>query len=62
MVMVGTDVHKYNHCAQAVDEVGRPLSVCNVKATDAGHCDMVAWARREFADAEVTFAVEDCRQ
>jgi hypothetical protein len=23
MVMVGVDVHKYNHCAQAVDEVGR---------------------------------------
>lgn len=62
MVMVGTDVHKHNHCAQAVDEVGRPLAVCHVKATDAGHLDLVAWARREFPDAEVTFAVEDCRQ
>jgi transposase len=62
MVMVGVDVHKYNHCAQAVDEVGRPMSVCNVKATDAGNRDLVAWARREFGEAEVSFAVEDCRQ
>jgi transposase len=65
VVMVGVDVHKDTHCAVAVDEVGRPLGrAVTVRATDAGHRQLLAWARRSFADTpdqRVVFAVEDCR-
>jgi transposase len=60
VVTVGIDVHKQTHCAVAVDEAGRPVSKpVTVRATDAGHRQLLRWARREFAD--VLFAVEDCR-
>jgi transposase len=62
VVTVGIDVHKKTHCAVAVDEAGR--QVCKpvtVRATDAGHRQLLRWARREFAGAGVEFAVEDCR-
>jgi transposase len=62
MVVVGVDVHKHNHFAQAVDVVGRALTGRGVAATDAGNAELVAWARQEFADVEVLFAVEDCRR
>jgi transposase len=63
MVMtIGIDVHKDTHCAVAVDEAGRPVGQpLTVRATDAGHRQLLRWARREFADRPVEFAVEDCR-
>jgi transposase len=63
MVMtIGIDVHKMTHCAVAVDEAGRQVgSSVTVRATDAGHRQLLRWVRREFADQPVEFAVEDCR-
>jgi transposase len=63
MVMtIGIDVHKNTHCAVAVDETGRPVGQpLTVRATDAGHRQLLRWARREFGDQPVEFAVEDCR-
>ena len=62
VVMVGVDVHRQTHCAVAVDEAGRQLGrACTVRATDAGHRQLLAWAGRSFPDALVVFAVEDCR-
>jgi transposase len=63
MVMtIGIDVHKKTHCAVAVDEAGRQLGApVTVRATDAGHRQLLRWARREFPDESVEFAVEDCR-
>ena len=61
VVTVGIDVHKQTHCAVAVDEGGRPVGKpLSVRATDAGHRQLLRWARREFADT-LEFAVEDCR-
>ena len=61
VVMVGIDVHKYVHCAAAVDGVGRPLGKpLTVRATDAGHRQLLVWAGRDFGE-QVVFAVEDCR-
>jgi transposase len=62
VVTVGIDVHKNTHCAVAVDEAGRQLGrPLTVRATDAGHRQLLRWARREFAEQAVQFAVEDCR-
>ena len=62
VVTVGIDVHKKTHCAVAVDEAGRPLGrPVTVRATDAGHRQLLRWAQRTFADERVEFAVEDCR-
>jgi transposase len=62
VVTVGIDVHKNTHCAVAVDEAGRQLGQSlTVRATDAGHRQLLRWARREFAEQVVEFAVEDCR-
>jgi transposase len=62
VVTVGIDVHKNTHCAVAVDEAGRPLDrPITVRATDAGHRQLLRWARRQFAEQAVQFAVEDCR-
>ena len=63
VVLVGIDVHKGSHCAVAVDEAGRQLGKpVTVRATDAGHCQLVRWAGRECGAADrVEFAVEDCR-
>ncbi len=61
VVMVGIDVHKQTHCAVAVDEGGRQLGrPLTVRATDAGHRQLLRWAGRAFAEG-VEFAVEDCR-
>lgn len=61
VVTVGIDVHKQTHCAVAVDAGGRPLGKpVTVRATDAGHRQLLRWAGREFDDG-VEFAVEDCR-
>jgi transposase len=62
VVMVGIDVHKGSHTAVAVDEVGRELGQRTVRATDAGHRQLLRWALREFGEAaELRLAVEDCR-
>jgi transposase len=62
VVVVGIDVHKGTHCAVAVDEAGRQLErPMTVRATDAGHRQLLSWARRAFAEHGVEFAVEDCR-
>src|SRR4051794_38748969 len=62
VVLVGIDVHKNTHCAVAVDEAGRQLErPVTVRATDAGHRQLLRWARRQFPDQTVQFAVEDCR-
>jgi transposase len=62
VVTVGIDVHKQTHCAVAVDEGGRQIGKPRtVRATDAGHRQLLRWARREFAEVAVEFAVEDCR-
>lgn len=60
MVVVGADVHKQTHTFVAVDEVGRQVGQCTVKATSEGHAKAWAWATREFG-AEVVWAIEDCR-
>jgi len=62
VVTIGIDVHKDTHCAVAVDDVGRQLGrPVTVRATDAGHRQLLRWSRREFAEDRVEFAVEDCR-
>ena len=62
VVVVGIDVHKGTHCAVAVDEAGRQLErPMMVRATDAGHRQLLRWAQRSFAEDRVEFAVEDCR-
>jgi transposase len=62
VVTVGIDVHKNTHCAVAVDEAGRQLGrPVTVRATDAGHRQLLRWVRREFGEQAVEFAVEDCR-
>lgn len=61
MVVVGIDVHKDTHCAVAVDRAGRQIGGhLTVRATDAGHRQLLCWAEREHG-ADVEFAVEDCR-
>ena len=60
MVMLGVDVHKDTHTAVAVDELGRQESVRTVRATDAGHQQLVRWARTNWPHGR-TWAVEDCR-
>jgi transposase len=69
VVMVGIDVHKGTHCAVAVDVLGRQIGKpYTVRATDAGHRQLLRWAQRELLDVSddgqdggVHFAVEDCR-
>src|SRR5687768_13192375 len=62
VVTVGIDVHKNTHCAVAVDEAGRQVGASvSVRATDAGHRQLLRWASRTFPEDRVEFAVEDCR-
>lgn len=73
VVMVGVDVHKHTHTAVAVDDVARELAQVTVRATDAGHRQLVRWAQRVAAQSagqvpvhvvdsvELVVAVEDCR-
>lgn len=60
MVMVlGVDAHKGSHTVVAVDEVGRKIGEKTVRATDAGHRQVVRWARQ--LGGVRRWAVEDCR-
>jgi transposase len=62
VVLVGIDVHKGTHCAVGVDELGRQHGPARtVRATDAGHRQLLRWVQAEFAEQVVQFAVEDCR-
>jgi transposase len=61
MVTVGVDVHKHTHTAVGVDEVGKQLATRTVRATDAGHLELLRWAHRQWPGVPVTFAIEDCR-
>jgi transposase len=62
VVVIGVDVHKATHTAVAVDAVGRALGQRTVRATDAGHRQLLGWVLRGWPDADqVRFAVEDCR-
>ncbi|MFK5646113.1 IS110 family transposase [Ornithinimicrobium sp. LYQ121] len=58
MVMIGTDSHKRTHTFVAVDDVGRRLGECTLRANTDGHLQLLTWAARF---EEVTFALEDCR-
>jgi transposase len=61
VLMVGVDVHKDTHTAVLVDELGRRQAARTVKATDAGHLQLLAWAVEQASGVEVCWAVEDCR-
>lgn len=59
VLTVGIDVHKGTHTAVMVDELGREQAQRTVRATDAGHRALVAWARSQ--NSRLMWAVEDCR-
>ena len=61
VVVLGIDVHKGSHTAVATDEVGREIGQRTVRATDAGHRQLLRWALQHWPDAVLRFAVEDCR-
>ncbi|MGW4000278.1 IS110 family transposase [Amycolatopsis sp. NPDC004772] len=61
VVVLGIDVHKATHTAVVVDEVGRKLGEKTVRATDAGHRQLLRWTLRQWPAEQVRFAVEDCR-
>ena len=61
VVMLGVDVHKGTHTTVGADVVGRQLGERTVRATDAGHRQLLGWARRCWPDATRVWAVEDCR-
>jgi len=58
MVTIGADSHKRTHTLVAVDELGRELGATIVKATSAGHLELVRWAGQW---PSRRFALEDCR-
>ncbi len=58
MIILGVDAHKRTHTFVVVDEGGRKLAERTVSATEEGHVEALAWARR-WDDRR--FAVEDCR-
>jgi transposase len=62
VLTVGVDVHKHTHTAVLTDELGRQQATRTVRATDAGHRQLVVWADGQAADGEsLSWAVEDCR-
>jgi transposase len=58
MVTIGADLHKRWHTAVVTDEQGRKLAEKTVRATPAGHLELLAWADRW---PERRWALEDCR-
>jgi transposase len=60
MIVIGTDPHKHSHTAAALDaQNAKPLEALTVKAREAGHERLLAWARG-LGDERV-WAIEDCR-
>ncbi len=59
MVTIGVDLHKRWHTAVAVDEHGRKLAERTVRATPAGHLELLAWGQAR--STERRWALEDCR-
>ena len=59
MVTVGADLHKRWHTAVAVDDQGRRLAERTVRATPAGHLELLRWAEERFPERR--WALEDCR-
>jgi transposase len=60
MIVIGTDPHKHSHTAVALDaKTAAQRDALTVKARDAGHDDLLAWARA--LDDERVWAIEDCR-
>jgi transposase len=59
MVTIGADLHKRWHTAVAVDDNGRRLAERTVRATPAGHLELLAWAQERFPERR--WALEDCR-
>ena len=59
MVTIGADLHKRSHTVVAVDDHGRKLAERTVRATPAGHLQLLRWARERFAERH--WALEDCR-
>lgn len=58
MVVLGSDSHKRTHTIAAVDANGVLIEHVTVKATPAGHLELLRWARKW---PERSWAVEDCR-
>ena len=58
MIILGVDAHKRTHTLVVVDDVGRKLAERTVAATEEGHIEALAWARRW---DNRCFALEDCR-
>jgi transposase len=58
MVTIGVDLHKRWHTAVAADDQGRRLAERTVRATPAGHRELLAWAGRWTGRR---WALEDCR-
>jgi transposase len=60
MIVIGADPHKLTHTAAAVDSAtGELRSSETVAARDAGHAQLLDWARA--LDPERVWAIEDCR-
>jgi transposase len=60
MIVIGSDPHKRSHtCAAVGAETGELRGSETVRATSAGHEQMLAWARA--LDEDRVWAVEDCR-
>ena len=60
MIVIGADPHKRQHTVAAVDAAtGELLGSETVKATSAGHGDLLAWGRA--LSPERVWAIEDCR-
>ena len=60
MVTVGADLHKRWHTAVAVDDQGRRLAERTVRATPAGHLELLRWAEERFPERR--WALEDRRR
>jgi len=56
--MLGSDSHKRSHTVVATDLNGRQLGQVTVRATPAGHLELVRWAQQW---SERSWALEDCR-
>ena len=60
MIVIGSDAHKRSHSCQAVGAATGELQGSEtVKATSAGHEQLLAWGRS--LDEERVWAIEDCR-